>query len=102
MQNFESTDNPTLARAHMSICFMALKKHEVPEKLLASLLANHKNPEHLIGENGFVKQFPSLLLGKALDADLTERLSHDRHETEANAGDKMRSGKDRKTIRDEF
>ena len=31
------------------------KKHDVPEELLASLLADYKKPEDLIGENGLLK-----------------------------------------------
>jgi putative transposase len=35
---------------------MNAKKHDVPEALLASLLADYKKPEDLIGENGLVKR----------------------------------------------
>ena len=52
---------------------MTFKKHEVPEELLASLLADYKKPEDLIGENGLLKQLTKLLVEKALDAELTER-----------------------------
>ncbi|MCO4240442.1 IS256 family transposase, partial [Acidovorax facilis] len=40
---------------------MTTKKHEVPQKLLASLLADYKKPEDLIGENGLLKQLTKLL-----------------------------------------
>ena len=50
---------------------MTFKKHEVPEELLASLLADYKKPEDLIGENGLLKQLTKLLVEKALDAELT-------------------------------
>ena len=33
-----------------------MKKHDVPEGLLASLLADYKKPEYLIGENGLLKR----------------------------------------------
>jgi putative transposase len=33
---------------------MNTKKHEVPQELLTSLLANYKKPEDLIGENGLL------------------------------------------------
>ncbi len=33
---------------------MSKKKHDVPEELLASLLANYKKPEDLIGEDGLL------------------------------------------------
>ncbi len=81
---------------------MTSKKHEVPEELLASLLADYKKPEDLIGENGLLKQLTKLLVEKALDAELTEHLGHERHETVANPGGNTRSGKSKKTLKGEF
>lgn len=63
---------------------MTTSKHEVPEELLSSLLANYKKPEDLIGENGLLKQLTKLLVEKALDAEMTEHLGHDRHEPVSN------------------
>ena len=54
---------------------MTTKKHQVPQELLAG----HKKPEDLIGENGLLKQLTKLLVEKALDAELTEHLGHERH-----------------------
>lgn len=59
---------------------MSTKKHDVPEALLASLLADYKKPEDLIGENGLLKQLTKLLVEKALDAELTEHLGHGKNE----------------------
>ena len=81
---------------------MTTKKHEVPEELLSGLLANYKKPEDLIGENGLLKQLTKLLVEKALDAELTEHLGHDRHESVANASGNTRNGKSRKTLKGEF
>jgi len=81
---------------------MTSKKHEVPEQLLASLLADYKKPEDLIGENGLLKQLTKLLVEKALDAELTEHLGHERHETVGNPGGNTRNGKSRKTLKGEF
>ncbi len=86
----------------MSVNTMTTKKHEVPEELLASLLADYKKPEDLIGENGLLKQLTKLLVEKALDAELTEHLGHDRHEAVANASGNTRNGKSRKTLKGEF
>ncbi|MDH1766941.1 transposase [Comamonas aquatica] len=77
---------------------MTTKKHEVPEELLAKLLADYKKPEDLIGENGLLKQLTKLLVEKALDAELTEHLGHDRHEPVVNTGGNTRNGKSRKVI----
>ncbi len=86
----------------MSVSTMTTKKHEVPEELLAKLLADYKKPEDLIGENGLLKQLTKLLVEKALDAELTEHLGHDRHEPVVNTGGNTRNGKSRKTLKCEF
>jgi putative transposase len=95
-------DNPQQAAACMSVNTMTTKKHEVPQELLASLLADYKKPEDLIGENGLLKQLTKLLVEKALDAELTEHLGHERHEAVANTGGNTRNGKSRKTLKGEF
>ena len=81
---------------------MTAKKHDVPEELLASLLADYKKPEDLIGENGLLKQLTKLLVEKALDAELTEHLGHERHEAVANTGGNTRNGRSKKTLKGEF
>ena len=55
---------------------MTTKKHEVPQELVA----NYKKPEDLIGEKGLLKQLTKLLVGKALEDELTEHLGHQRNE----------------------
>ena len=86
----------------MSANTMAPKKHDVPEELLAGLLVNYKKPEDLIGENGLLKQLTRLLVEKALDAELTEHLGHERNEAVSNPGGNTRNGKSRKTLKGEF
>lgn len=81
---------------------MTTHKHEVPEELLSSLLANYKKPEDLIGENGLLKQLTKLLVEKALDAEMTEHLGHDKHEPVANLAGNTRNGRSRKTLKGEF
>ena len=81
---------------------MNAKKHDVPEALLASLLADYKKPEDLIGENGLLKQLTKLLVEKALDAELTEHLGHGKNELVANAAGNTRNGKSKKTLKGDF
>lgn len=81
---------------------MSKPKHDVPEELLASLLANYKKPEDLIGENGLLKQLTKLLVEKALDAEMTEHLGHGKHEPVATPGGNTRNGRSRKTLKGEF
>ena len=69
---------------------------------MASLLADYKKPEDLIGEHGLLKQLTKLLVEKALDAELTEHLGHGKHEPVANQAGNTRNGKSRKTLKGEF
>ena len=81
---------------------MSKRNHDVPDELLSSLLANYKKPEDLIGENGLLKQLTKLLVEKALDAEMTEHLGHDRHAPVANPAGNARNGRSRKTLKGEF
>ena len=81
---------------------MSTKKHDVPDALLASLLADYKKPEDLIGENGLLKQLTKLLVEKALDAEMAEHLGHAKHEPVANPAGNTRNGKSRKTLKGDF
>ena len=81
---------------------MSTKKHDVSEELLSGLLANYKKPEDLIGENGLLKQLTKLLVERALDAELTEHLGHERNEAVANPAGNTRNGKSKKTLKGEF
>ena len=65
---------------------MSTKKHDVSEELLSGLLANYKKPEDLIGENGLLKQLTKLLVERALDAELTEHLGHERKARQSGRG----------------
>ena len=81
---------------------MTTRKHEVPEELLSSLLASYKKPEDLIGQDGLLKQLTKLLVERALDAEMTEHLGHEKHEPVANAAGNTRNGRSRKTLKGEF
>lgn len=81
---------------------MSTKKHDVPEALLSSLLADYQKPEDLIGENGLLKQLTKLLVEKALDAEMAQHLGHAKHEPVANPAGNTRNGKSRKTLKGDF
>lgn len=81
---------------------MSTKKHDVPEALLTSLLADYQKPEDLIGENGLLKQLTKLLVEKALDAEMAQHLGHAKHEPVANPAGNTRNGKSRKTLKGDF
>jgi hypothetical protein len=54
-------------------------------KLADSLLANYRKPEDLIGENGLLKQLTKMLAERALEAEMTEHLGHDKSAAVTNA-----------------
>ncbi|AZU16708.1 transposase [Xanthomonas citri pv. fuscans] len=65
-------------------------------------MVNYTKPEDLIGENGLLKQLTKRLVERALDAEMTEHLGHDKHEPVANAAGNTRNGRSRKTLKGEF
>lgn len=81
---------------------MTIRKHDVPEELLASLMADYKKPEDLVGENGLLKQLTKLLVERALEAEMGEHLGHDKHAPVGNTEGNARNGKSRKTLKGEF
>ncbi len=81
---------------------MSKKKHDVPEELLASLLANYQKPEDLIGEEGLLKHLTKLVVERALEAEMTDHLGHGKNEPVANLAGNTRNGKSKKTLKGEF
>jgi putative transposase len=77
-------------------------KRVVPKELIDSLLAGYKKPEDLIGENGLLKQLTKLLVEKALDAEMTEHLEHNKNHPIQNLLGNARIGKSKKTLKGDF
>lgn len=57
---------------------MSKTKHPIADELLNQLLANYQMPEDLIGADGLLKQLTKKLVERALDAELTHHLGHDK------------------------
>ena len=51
----------------------------VNNELIDRLLADYKKPEDLIGENGHLKQLTKRLVERALEAEMSEHLGHDKN-----------------------
>ena len=81
---------------------MSTRKHDVPNELLDELLSDYQKPEDLIGEYGLLKQLTKRLVERALDAEMTAHLGHERHAPVANASGNTRNGRSRKTLKGEF
>lgn len=74
----------------------------LPNDLIDQLLSGYKKPEDLIGENGLLKQLTKALIERALQAEMTEHLGHDKHATVSNLTGNARNGKSGKTLKGEF
>ena len=74
----------------------------LPNDLIDSLLANYKKPEHLIGESSLLKQLTKALVERALQAEMSDHLGHDKNEAVSNASGNTRNGKSQKTLKGEF
>ena len=78
---------------------MAIEK-ELLDRLLADY--NCKKPEELIGENGLLKQLTKALLERALQAEMTVHLGHEKNGSITSQGRNARNGKSVKTIKGDF
>ena len=74
----------------------------LPNDLIDSLLANYKKPEDLIGENGLLKQLTKALVERALQAEMSDHLGHDKNATVSHASGNTRNGKSQKTLKGDF
>lgn len=74
----------------------------LPNDLIDQLLSDYKKPEDLIGENGLLKQLTKVLIERALQAEMTEHLGHDKHTSVSNLTGNARNGKSSKTLKGEF
>ena len=77
------------------------KTHDVSNELLDQLLADYKNPDDLIGEGGLLKQLTKRLVEKALDAEMTHHLGHEKNRPVTNGGN-TRNGRSKKTLKGDF
>ena len=59
---------------------MNVELKPLPVELIDALLANYKKPEDLIGQNGLLKQLTKAVLERALQAEMTEHLGHDKNQ----------------------
>lgn len=74
----------------------------IEKDLLDRLLADYKKPEDLIGETGLLKQLTKALLERALEAELTDHLGHEKHAPVTSKDGNARNAKSAKTIKGEF
>ena len=74
----------------------------LPNDSIDNLLANYKKPEDLIGGNGLLKQLTKALVERALQAEMSDHLGHDKNAAVSNASGNTRNGKSQKTLKGGF
>ena len=67
-----------------------------------NLLKTYKTPEEILGENGLLKQLTKAVLQRALQAEMTHHLGHEKHGSIAAKGGNARNGSSPKTIKGDF
>ena len=67
-----------------------------------NLLKSYKTPEEIIGENGLLQQLTKAVLQRALQAEMTLHLGHEKHASVSNKEGNVRNGSSLKTIKGEF
>jgi len=71
-------------------------------KLVDKLLADYKKPEDIIGENGLLKQLTKALLERAMQAEMTDHLGYEKHDSVGNNSGNSRNGATTKTLKGDF
>ena len=71
-------------------------------RLIDKLLADYKKPEDIIGENGLLKQLTKALLELAMQAEMTEHLGYEKHDSVGNNSGNSRNGATTKTLKGDF
>lgn len=71
-------------------------------KVIDKLLAEYKKPEDIIGENGLLRQLTKALLERALQAEMTEHLGYEKHDTVGHNSGNSRNGGTTKTLKGDF
>ena len=76
----------------------------IEKEMLDRLLVDYKytKPEDLIGENGLLKKLTKALFERALQAEMTVHLGHEKNGAIVSPGGNARNGKSAKTIKGDF
>lgn len=77
------------------------KNHEL-NAAIDTLLRTYKSPEEILGENGLLKQLTKAVLQRALQAEMTHHLGHEKHGSVSTKGGNARNGSSSKTIKGDF
>ena len=70
--------------------------------VIDDLLKQYKSPEEILGENGLLKQLIKAVLQRALQAEMTHHLGHEKHSAISNKSRNARNGSSQKTMKGDF
>ena len=70
--------------------------------VIDELLKHYKTPEEILGENGLLKQLTKAVFQRALQAEMTLHLGHEKHASVSNKSGNARNGSSSKTIKGDF
>ena len=74
----------------------------IDKKLIDQLLTDYKKPEDIIGENGLLKELTKAILERALQAEMTDHLGYEKHDSGGPPQWNTRNGKSQKTLEGRF
>lgn len=70
--------------------------------VIDDLLKKYKTPEEILGDNGLLKQLTKAVLQRALQAEMTHHLGHEKHAAVTNKNGNARNGSSAKTLKGDF
>lgn len=70
--------------------------------VIDDLLKKYKTPEEILGDNGLLKQLTKAVLQRALQAEMTHHLGHEKHAPVSNKSGNARNGSSKKTLKGDF
>jgi putative transposase len=74
----------------------------IDSELIDKLLVDYKRPEQIVGENGLLKQLTKAILERAMNAELTQHLGYEKHDSAGYNSGNSRNGKSGKKVKGEF
>ena len=72
---------------------------DISDELIDALLANYQKPDDLLGKNGILEQLTKRVVERALQAEMTHHLRHEKHGKVVNADGNTRNGTSKKTLK---
>jgi len=76
-----------------------VEKKGIPDELIDALLTDYEKPADLLGKNGILEQLTKRIVERALAAEMTYHLGHEKHGRVTNATGNTRNGTSKKTLK---